>query len=182
MLVIGIVGPKASGKDSVAEYISKNYGTEIHSYSEIQAKILSVLHIEPTRMNYIKLSALREVFGKDTLVKALDKIIKQSKKDIQVIKGVRFQNEFDHVRSFEKNVILYVTAGYETRYKRQKGRGEKSDDKEMTYEEFIRVETENTEVDITKLGEQADFKIENEGSVHELHQQINEVMKKVLNK
>lgn len=180
MLVIGIIGPKASGKETIANYIAGRYNGKSHSHSEILDDILSVLDIPNTRQNEIKLVALRKTFGPNVLTNALNKKIKAEDVSIQAITGIRFDSEYENIRSYPHNAVIYVDAPIEQRYQWQLKRGQKNNDAKMSFEEFQGIEQMETEVNIVELGKKADFKIQNRGSTEQLYAQIDAIMKQIL--
>lgn len=177
MLVVGIIGPKASGKDTVARHLAEKYGGRHHSHSEILDDVLGALRIPNTRDNLIKLVALRKTFGEDVLTHALNRKIKNESGILQAITGIRFQNELDNIRNYPKHLILYIDAPLELRYERLSSRRQKSDDQTQTFEQFKEEEQKETEIHIKELGAQADVKIDNTGSEHELFAKIDQVIK-----
>ena len=180
MMVIGIVGPKAAGKETVANYIAGEYKGRAHSHSEILDDILAVLNIPNTRENEIKLVALRKTFGPQVLTNALNKKISAENYPVQVITGIRFDSEFENIRTYEKNAVIFIDAPLEKRYEWQSKRKQKSDDQNMSYEQFMQLEKRETEVNIIELGKKADFKVENTGSTEQLYVQIDAIMNQIL--
>ena len=181
MIVIGIIGPKAAGKETIALHIAKKYGGMAHSHSEILDEILELLQLPITRENQIKLVALRKTFGPEALTRALAKKIRNENAPIEVITGIRFDSEFEHVRKYPQNIIIYVDADPELRFEWSKQRGQKRDKTVSdTYEHFLAYEAKETEVHIRELGRQADYKIQNTGTLKDLLGQVDAIMEKVL--
>ncbi len=181
MFVIGIIGAKGSGKDTLATHISKTFHTGHHSHSEIYHDIVKILKVPESRINLIKLVELRAAFGDSVLINALNKKLKEEKNEIQVLTGIRFQNELDNVRSYDKNVVIYINAPIEKRFEWLKERGQYSDDS-AAYTEFVRLESEETEKHIQELGKQADYEIRNDGSLENLYTKAEEVINSYLEK
>jgi uridine kinase len=100
-------------------------------------------------------------YGNTTLSDALRNRIKKSTADIVVYESIRWQSDLDMVRSFENNVVLYVTAPVELRYERTILRGEKVDEAETSFDKFVSDEQVATETEIVRLSKYADYKIEN---------------------
>lgn len=177
-MIIGIIGAKKVGKETVAKHLVHKFGFHSHSHSEILREILGILNQDLTRMNYIKLVALRKTFGEDVLINALNKRINSDlEKGPVVITGIRFQNELDNIRAFPESKIIYITAPVEKRFEWQKQHGkDKSDDSSMEYAEFNRIESEETEVGIKELGVKADYHLENHGDRDELLQQVDQII------
>ncbi len=180
MKVIGIIGQKAAGKTTIAEYIAKATGAKIYRYAEILDDVLNVLRLPVTNINEIKLVALRKEFGENTLPKALRKKIMSQSGELAIITGIRFENELADIRSYPKNVLLYVESDIQLRYQRQKLRNQKADDQTMSFEEFAKLEEDSTEKEIKALGQAADFKIENNGSEQQLFKQIDAILQQII--
>src|SRR3989344_210346 len=79
----------------------------------------------------------------------------------------------------EKNFILIeIFANPKTRYERLIKRGENSDDNNKTYEEFLEDHKRSTEMSIPEVAKNATEKIDNNGSIEDLHQQLDNLVKK----
>jgi dephospho-CoA kinase len=174
--IIGLIGPKVSGKGTVAAHIEQKYGATVFHHSSILYQVLSMLSLPGTRENAIRLSALRKTFGEDTLINALNKKIAESESKLIVVTGIRFENELKNIRKYANNSVWYITAPLETRYARQCLRDEKDDDQTMSYEEFLKLESRITETEIENLGRQADISIDNQGSIEDLYKKCDEIM------
>jgi dephospho-CoA kinase len=181
MFVIGIIGSKGAGKDTLAEHLSKVFRAGHHSHSEIYHDILKILKLPESRMNLIRLVELRKVFGENVLINALNKKLKENKKEIQIVTGIRFQNELDNVRTFEKNFAIYIDAPIEKRFERMKQRGKYNDDS-AGYDEFVKVESAETEIHIPELGKQADFKLSNDDDLQSMYTKAEEAINSYLEK
>ena len=179
-LVLGILGEKFSGKDVATEYLSAKFDTFSIRHSYILDEILKTLGLPVSRRNEIDLGmALRVPFGTSVVGKAVEKRVKESDKDLKIIQSIRFQEEFDIAKNLGATII-YLTATPEIRYQRAMARSEKTDDQAHSYQEFLEMEkTEPTEVGIPGLGTQADYRIDNNGSLEELHQKLDELIDKL---
>jgi dephospho-CoA kinase len=176
-LLLGIIGEQFSGKDTVADYLVAKHNAFHIRQSHILDEILDVLDLPISRRNEMDLGiALRKTFGTDTVGKAVEKRLRESNQELQVVQGIRFQEEFNIVRRLGGKMI-YITAPAETRYQRAMQRQEKADDQTQTFDQFLETEkTEPTEVGIPGLGAKADVKIENNGTLEELYQQIETIL------
>ena len=106
----------------------------------------------------------------------MKKQITESWADIKVIGSIRLPDELKDARDLGAKII-YITAPVELRYERFMNlRREKGDDGKQTFEEFSLQEQEWTEIQIPILGAQADFKIENTGSLEELYTKVDEII------
>ena len=182
MMIIGIIGPKGTGKDTLANYLADKYEGQQHAHSEILYQILQILHLPSTRDNAIKLVKLRNIFGKNALIDALNKRIERDHAELEFITGIRFENEYNNIRSYPTNKIIYISAPVELRFQWQQKRNQRADDASMSFVEFIELEKRETEIYIKELGNKADYKIENIGSEAELFAAGDKIMQQILNK
>ncbi|GAC1412613.1 MAG: hypothetical protein NVSMB66_2110 [Candidatus Doudnabacteria bacterium] len=180
MVIIGIIGSKASGKDTIAKYISDKHKGAHHSHSEILDDVLTLLHLPNSRENAIKLVALRTTFGENVLVNALNKKIKSKDVSVAVITGIRFLNEFENIRSYPSSKIISVSADVTKRFERQHQRHEKADDQTIDLEKFLALEQASTEKNIEELSKKADFHIENNGTEAELFVKVDAILQGII--
>ncbi len=180
--IIGLVGEKLAGKDTAAEYLVKKYGAFHIKFSQLLDEILDILDMEKTRRNEIDLGlGLRDIFGPEVLYWALKKRVLKAKENLAVINGIRMDEQEKIIKELGAKII-YLTAPVDLRFQRYQQRHEKVDDGKMNFEEFVAQEkTEATEVDIPKLGERADFRIDNTGSVEELYEKLDQIMASIEN-
>jgi dephospho-CoA kinase len=176
-LVIGLVGGIGSGKTSVSEYLSSRYGASQHRFSQILMDILDRLYL-PHRREYLqKLGAsLRAELGMDVIVNAFKKDLEKDPSDLIVIDGIRYENEVEMLRSFENNLLIFITAPVRDRYERIVVRGEK-DEAAITFAEFLESEMRETERYIDVIGKKADYVIENTGTLEELYAKVDAIMR-----
>ena len=182
-IILGLVGETGSGKDTVADYIGKKYGVELLRLSTPLKKTLSMLRGEVSKEDSLWLfNVLQDRFGEDVLHEAMRREIGNSDKEILCVNGLRMPVDEKFIRSFDDNYILYVTADQKLRWTRAVDRAEKADDKQ-TFEEFKKFEeTAETERAIKDIGANADFVIENNGTLEELLANVDSVMNKILKK
>ena len=82
-IIIGLVGEMVSGKDTVANYLTKKYHSQTISFSQPLRDILDRLYLPQTRINLANLGIiLRREFGQDILAKTIVSEIKTSPKNI----------------------------------------------------------------------------------------------------
>lgn len=178
-MIIGLVGEKLAGKDTVANYLKNKHGAFSIKFSQILDEILDLLHLEKSRRNEIDLGlGLRKIFGQEVLYRVLLERVRKSPTEISVINGLRMDEQEKAVKDLDAKII-YVTAPIELRFERYKHRHEKVDDAQMNFVQFLQQEKEPTEIRIPELGQKADFKIENTGSLEELHKKVDEVISKI---
>jgi dephospho-CoA kinase len=71
-----------------------------------------------------------------------------------------------------------VTLDQKSRWERIYNRGEKSDDA-VSFEKFQEMEQAEIEVQIPKIGEKADFRVENTGSKEDLFAKVDSIIFKL---
>ena len=176
MKVIGLAGRIGSGKTVAAKYLSERYRGKQKRFSKILMDILDILYLPNTRKNLQKLGySLRKELGNDVIVNAFKKNL-ETEKNLVIIDGIRYPNEVEMLRSFKENILIYIYASSNIRYKRCKKRGDK-DRPDMSYEEFVRADSAETEKYLDNIMEDADYVIDNSGSIDKFYETIDKIMK-----
>lgn len=162
--IIGLVGETGSGKDTFCEYVKRNFkNVFVFRFSEPLSETLKIFLEEVKKEDQQWLAiALRKRFGNNVLGEAIKKKIKNIKKGLIILDGLRAWEEFKMIKRWGGKII-YITADSKTRWQRVRKRGEKKDDS-FPYRNFLEREKAATEFLIPKMGQKADFKIENNGS------------------
>ncbi|MFH1643264.1 MAG: AAA family ATPase [Patescibacteria group bacterium] len=178
-IVIGLTGEMGAGKDTLVNYLKEKHDNIISlRFSTPLTETLKIFFDEVKREDQQWLvNNLRERFGQDILAKAITKKIKSMTEDVVILNGIRVWDEYSMVKELG-GVIVYVTTDAKIRWERMGERKEKADDK-STWEEFLKRSQNATELFIAAIGEKADFKIENNGSLEEFHKKIDELMNKL---
>ncbi|NOZ58246.1 MAG: AAA family ATPase [Euryarchaeota archaeon] len=173
-VVIGVMGRIGSGKSEASRYIAQRYGGRVFRFSDVLKDVLQRLYLPPRRENFITLgTALRRGFGDGVIARALKRDILASDARVVVVDGVRYPEEVEMIKSFENSVLLYIHASPEVRYQRAVKRGEKGE-ATISYEEFLKNDGAETEKRIEELAKLADHRIDNNGTLEELHTALDE--------
>src|SRR5690242_43776 len=108
-MIIGLVGEKLAGKDTVAQYIVSKYGAVHFRTSDILDELLKTLSLPITRRNEIDVGkAVEDMFGSKIIGEALAKRIKTSAAPIIINNGLRQEYQFNDARAMGAKII-YVT-------------------------------------------------------------------------
>lgn len=181
-IVIGLVGTAGSGKDTAASYIKHKYKAEEFRFSYLLVKALEIFNIEVSRENLAWLmNVMKRKYGNDFLTKAMKNTIENlSKNKLIVVNGMRLPSDYDFLRSFKRNKLIFLDAPEKIRWQRVCVRKEKSDDN-VTFKEFKKLISGENEKHITKIGEKADFTVINDQGIAKFHQDIDDIIKKIMN-
>ena len=176
--VIGIVGPIASGKDTVADYISKKLGIPVFQTSSVLREIARERNLPESRKELILLSReLARERGEDHLARTLLTRIKGR----GIITGMREVAQINYLRDNSKFVLISVDAEQKIRFARLKSR--KQIDEGKTFEDFAANEKEeDTSNNVQRLSEcmkMADYRIENNSDTKSLFRKADEILAKI---
>jgi dephospho-CoA kinase len=179
-IILGLVGPIASGKGTVCNYLKNKYNAEIFRFSTILRDLLDRIYLPQSRENMQKLSSiLRQNFGEDLLAQAMVKDFQKSPSEIIILDGVRREADIKEIKSNTAFYLIEISADIKTRYERIIKRSENTDDSIKTFEQFQSDEQQETETQIQKLAQAAALHIDNSGSIDELYRQIDEILNKL---
>jgi len=139
-VIVGLTGFCCSGKDTVAEYLSKKYGYKHFSLSNIIREIMIVRGIESTRENLILFGTkLREENGNAILAeKVLKKIEPNSK---CCVTSIRHSDEVNVFRRMKDFILINIDASQSVRFRRMQKRKRVGDPETLReFKEFERKE------------------------------------------
>jgi dephospho-CoA kinase len=178
-LVLGVIGEAYSGKDTMADYLVSKYGAFSISHSKVLDQILDILDLSISRRNEIDLGmALRQPFGPGIVAQGLRKQVLQSDNGLKVIQSIRFPEEVQNAKGLGAHLI-YIDASPEVRFKRSQSRTNGKADDKQTWEQFQQTAQEPTEKGIKALAGEAEFIIDNDGSLEQFYDKIEEVLRKL---
>jgi dephospho-CoA kinase len=120
-MIIGLTGACCSGKDTIAEYISKKHGYKHYSLSDILREIMKEKGIKLTRENLAAFGTeLRGENGNGILAKkALEKIDLNGK---FCITSIRHTGEVEKLRERKDFILINITAPQNMRFERMRNR------------------------------------------------------------
>lgn len=172
-IIFGFVGEIASGKGTAVRYIEDKYGAKSYRFSTILRDVLSRLDIDKTRENLQDISTLiREKFGQDTFAKVMARDVSKDVGEIVVVDGIRLKDDIEYLRKLENFYLIHIYADRELRYKRLVSRGENVGEDRISYEEFLKSQENECEVQLQEVVKHADIKIDNNGTPEGLIEKI----------
>jgi len=176
-IVLGFVGEIASGKGSAVKYLEKKYQAKSYRFSTPIREILKKLKLENTRHNMQFMSlVLRKNFGQDIFAKIIAEKSKNCRAKVIAVDGIRRPADIVYLKKIPYFKLVYITADLKTRYSRTIKRKENPDEKTITFVQFKKDHTAETEMYIEKLGRQADYKIINNKSCAHLGKQLKKII------
>ncbi len=176
-MIIALTGEKLAGKTTAARYLAEKYDATNFRFSQPLTDILTRLRQDNSRANLVALGEkLREIFGNDILGQILYTDLQTSTAKYKIIDGLRYIEEYELLKNLPTFRLVYITAPINERYDRTKNRSEKSDEEKMSFDDFVKKETDSTEKGIADLAHHADITINNVGSLENFYTAIDKVI------
>lgn len=181
-IILGFIGPLASGKGTLAKYLNEKYGCNAYRFSSMLRDVLKRLYVEPTRSNLQKVSqVLRENFGQDLMSKIIAEDVKNDANDLVVVDGVRRPTDITYLETNPAFHLVYVTADPHLRWERLVKRNENPGDDKKTFVEFSKDEQAEAEARIEALGKKTPLAITNDSTFDELYARLETILTKIKN-
>ncbi len=181
-IIIGLVGDMGSGKSTAAAYIVEKYGATRYSFSDMLKYILEYLKQPITRNNLIDLFlVLAPRFGEDVLARPMKETVAADSHPVIVVESIRREADIAELRSLPGFILVGISCDLRARYERIHTRGQRSDDAEKSFEEFVKDHEKKTETDIPEMVAGADYRIENDGSITNLQQKLDDIFSTISN-
>jgi len=180
-IVLGLVGPIASGKGTISEYL-KSQGFKYFSLSNVVREETQNRGLEMTRENLQDVgNDLRENFGGSVLV---DKLVDRIKKeDFVVIDGVRNPLEIQAIKNSLNGKIVNISAYKNRRVERYLERAKVRGEDDASITSFKKIDARDLGQGESNSGQQvqacidlADFSLKNNGSIDDFQQNCKEML------
>jgi len=179
-IILGFVGPIASGKGTVCQYLKEKHDAEIFRFSTMLRDVADRFYIEQTRENLQNISsAMRQAFGDDLMAKTIANDVKNAKSKIIAVDGVRRLPDIKYLKEVPGFHLVEINADQKIRFERITKRGENADDNKKTLAEFQQDEQREAERQIKEVATAAGFHINNNGTLDDLHRQIDEIISQI---
>lgn len=157
-MIIGIAGPTASGKTTVARMIEEEYGAVRMRYSSILSEMAVERGLDGDDKATLQGLFLteRETRGEDFLTKEMEERVSRLKNDFIVIEGNRRLVDIDTLRRIASThkdslVLLFIDASRETRFVRYNERLIAQGEEPISFEAFTALESNDAEDEIDDL-------------------------------
>ncbi len=181
-IILGFVGDLAAGKGTICKYLNEKYNCNAYRYSTMLRDILDRMYLDQSRENMQNLSTiLRKNFSEDVMSKVIAKDVMNDSKNLVVVEGIRRPSDITYLENEENFNLIYITADPKIRWQRLVKRKENPGDQQKTFEEFSKDEQAEADQLIKSLGQKAKFTINNDGNFEEFYEQMEVIIKKLLN-
>lgn len=173
-LILGLVGPIASGKGTISEYL-KSKGFKYFSLSDVVRSETKSRGLEINRKNLQDVgNDLRENFSGAVLVdRILDKV---KKHNLVIIDGIRNPHEIDKIKKELGGKIVHISAYKNRRLERYLERAKVRGEDDASTSKFKQVEERDLGKGEGKNGQQvleclslADFKLINNSTIDQFY-------------
>ena len=169
----------ASGKGTVASYLETKHNASNFQYSKMLRDILDRLYLPQNRDTMPKCSKMiRDTFGNDIMARTMAEDVKHSHENIIVSEGIRRLDDIKYLQQNPNFILIRIDADEKIRYSRLTTRTENTDDKTKTFNQFISDHQKETELTIPEVMNLATETLNNDGSLENLHTQIDSLTKK----
>lgn len=183
MIVIGITGTLGAGKGTVVDYLIKEKGFKHFSVRELLTKLIKKEGNVVNRDSMVEIAnRLRAKNGPSYLVEELFKEA-QSLNENCIIESIRTEGEINSLRKKGAFYLLAVDADPRRRYERITLRGSETD--KISFEKFLEDErremksADPTKQNLKRCMELADYKIQNNGTLESLNNQVSEIVNEI---
>ena len=183
-MIIGITGTNGAGKGEVVKYLVEQKGFTHYSASEFLAEELIRRGREKDRPQLRLLgNEFREQYGNGYLVRVFLEKAAQSDAENTIIESVRNTGEVAELKA-AGGVLLVVDADRKVRYDRITSRGSEKDN--VDFDTFVAQEEREWhgsagvhDMNIMDVIKMADYTIMNNGTLEELHAQVDAMLEKM---
>ena len=174
-MIIGIAGTLGAGKGTVVEYLVSQKDFVHFSVREFLWREVDARGLPRVRDNLsLVANDLRSKYGAGYITQEILKTAQQEQRN-SVIESLHTIGEATYLKD-NGAIILGVDADIKIRYKRIMGRGTETD--QVTFEKFVEdnereiASTDPSKHNIAAVIKSADYTLQNNGTIDELHAQI----------
>ncbi len=178
-MILGLTGTFASGKDTVLDYLKKKDFAAISLSDVIRDEAKKQFRsLDRVELGVIA-EEMRKEHGKDVLVQRALASLRKSKKKNFVIGAIRNVEEVASLRMQPSFFLVAVDAPPKVRFAREKDRNREH---YGSFDDFLAKEARESSgnpffMQLKECIADADYLIENVGTLQELHAKVDEVVK-----
>jgi dephospho-CoA kinase len=176
-LVVGLTGLPRSGKGEFVRFLTEwagKYGLSVGAvrFSDALVALAKTFGIEVSRENLQGLASDLKKYAHAPIAYAAFNAALQLENDIVVVDGIRWPEDEEGLQKISNNVLVYVEAELETRWRRARSAAEKAGDADVTLERFREQDSAQTEIFISDIGSRAECALVNNGTLEEYRKKV----------
>jgi dephospho-CoA kinase len=179
-LIVGITGPIRSGKSTAALYLEKHYGYRSVPNVQVLQQILQALGL-PQRRDLLVATgdALFAALGRDIIARArVAEVLSSKTNNLRyVIDGIRYSEEIVVYKTLPSFKLIALESTDQVRYYRALNNSNAIKDGSISLDEFIALNSAQSEKYVPELIELADYNISNSGDVRLLEKNLDCALK-----
>ena len=181
-MIIGISGNIGAGKGTVVEYLVEHKGFRHYSARALLSEELTRRGMELSRENMWNLANEWRALSAGYIPNALIKTASEHQGNA-VVEALRSVNEVKTLREYPNTYLFGIDADVRLRYERAVARKSSTDN--ISFEEFVRQEQEETKSDDPNIGNSvkciqlADYIFMNNGTKEELFAQVEKAIQDI---
>ena len=179
MAIIGLTGKIGSGKTTLSAYIQEKYNFQKLSF--VDKILIPELQKRGETVNRRNLQRIgREFYLKYGDIKLTEWLLEGiSPENRWIVDDIRYPTTADYIKAkFSNNFwVIGVKADIQVRFQRVLTRGKEG---KISYQDFLKMDSAPTEQQIEKVLSQADYFIKNNGTLAELYQQCDKILREIL--
>jgi dephospho-CoA kinase len=181
MTITGLTGRIGSGKTTLSAYIQEKYNFQKLSF--VDKILIPELRRRKKLINRKNLQQIgREFYLRYGDIKMTEWLLEGIDPTVKwIIDDIRYPTTADFIKTkFPNNFwVIGLKADTKIRFQRVINRGKEG---KISYEDFLKMDSAPTEEQIEEVLSQADYVIENNGTLAELYEQCDRVMREILSK
>jgi dCMP deaminase len=184
-MIIGITGTLAAGKGTIVEYL-ENKGFKHFSVRKYLIKVIEERGMPVNRDSMVKIAnELREKNSPSYIAEQMYEEAKRAGGSV-IIESLRTEGEVKALQGKENFYLFSIDADEEVRYPRAVKRGSETDS--VSFETFVENErrewanTDPNKGNLKRCIELSDYKFTNNGTLEELHEQLEKVLGEISSK
>lgn len=181
-MIIGLTGTLAAGKGEIVKFL-KQKGFKHFSVSEYLTQIIKERGLEVNRDNMVFIAnQLRQMYSPSYLAEKLYEKAKLEDTNC-IIESLRTVGEIESLRKKGEFILIAVNANQGIRYMRSQTRLSEKD--KISFEKFLydenkeMISSDPAKQNLSECIKLADYKIENDGNIEELHKNVEEILSKI---
>ncbi|MBI2640227.1 MAG: hypothetical protein HYW90_05070 [Candidatus Sungbacteria bacterium] len=174
--LIVVAGRRKSGKDVFVDYVMRHYpGFKHYRIAEAPVLIEKILGLPSDRKITQALFGVNKllypILGESAYKRRVARLLDREKPKLAIIEAARTKEEFEEFVRARKGILIGVVADDRFRYERavkdarSAVRGEKRDEKDMSFGEFMKREKLDVERDIDWIVKRSHFVLSNTGRI-----------------